>query len=507
MDRSEGQNGDPGLNFNLSVLAFLALSFCDSFPQSVIACDQVPAGQTFRIRLLQPVSSYSSKPGMPVRGFLIESPQCDGLPAFPTGTVVEGHIASVHKVGMGFRHEIATLGIEFDRILSDDAPPIEMRTQVLEVDNAREKVRDGVIHGIRSTNTPQDHLSSRVAYLMMWNPDSYWILPVYRAVFPVLPEPELYLPSGTDLLLQLATPLLAVNRDRLAPENLEFDQSDRDALNQKVLALLERTSTPQGHDADVVNLAFIGSREQIEGAFEAAGWKSSDAMSTRTAFREIGAFLLLRNYPRGPMSKQLLGGHTSDFRWQKGFDSIARRDHLRIWSEPEIWQGQPVWFSAATREIGASLSLRRRKFIHHVDPAIDVEREKVVRDLTLAGCVEAVHNAPRPVMPRSLENATGGELRTDGAVAVVQLEDCVPPVFENDLAFSTLATRPRSRFARYIRTQVLSFRDIWRENALYGAFDLSRMAVRSIRRSHSRSSRRVIASSSIDSHITIGGSR
>ena len=225
---------------------------------------------------------------MAVRGLLIESPQCDGLPAFPAGTVVDGHIASVHKVGIGFRYEIATLGIEFDRILPDDGPPIEMRTQVMEVDNAREKVKDGVIHGIRSTNTPQDHLSSRVAYLLMWDPHFYWILPAYRAVFPVLPEPELYFPSGTDLSLKLSTPLLVARSDRPAPENLEFDQPDRDALDQKVLSLPERTVTPQGRDADVVNLAFIGSRGQIDGAFKAAGWKGADAMSTRTALREIG---------------------------------------------------------------------------------------------------------------------------------------------------------------------------------------------------------------------------
>jgi LssY-like putative type I secretion system component LssY len=469
---------------NLFVFALLAVSLCESFPQSVMACDQIPAGQTFRIRLSQPVSSYSSKRGTPLLGFLIESPQCDGVPAFPRGTVVDGHVASVHKVGIGFRHEIATLGIEFDRIRPDDGQPIEMRTQVLEVDNAREKVRDGVIHGIRSTNTPQDHLSSRVAYLLMWDPQFYWILPAYRALFPVLPEPELYFPSGTDLSLKLSTPLLVAHSDRLVRENPEFDQTDRVALDEKVLSLPERTVTPQGQDADVVNLAFIGSRGQVDGAFKAAGWKGADAMSAPTALREIGSFLLLRNYPRGPMSKQLLRDHPSDFRWQKGLDSIARRDHLRIWSEPETWQGQPVWLSASTREIGASFSLRRRRFVHHVDGAIDVEREKVVRDLTLAGCVETVHNAPRPAMPPSLENATGGELQTDGAVAIVQLKDCDSPVSENDLAFPTLAARPRSKIARYFRTQVLSIRDIWRENAAYGVFELGRMTVRSIRHSH-----------------------
>ena len=53
---------------------------------------------------------------------LIESPRCDRPPHFPDGTPIEGHIQSVHKVGMGFRHEIATLEIEFDRIEPDGAP-------------------------------------------------------------------------------------------------------------------------------------------------------------------------------------------------------------------------------------------------------------------------------------------------------------------------------------------------------------------------------------------------
>jgi LssY-like putative type I secretion system component LssY len=468
----------------LSIFPFLTVSFCLTCIQ-VNAAGEQTADHTFRIRLLQPVSSYSSKAGSSVRGMLIESPRCDGVPIFTVGTLVEGYIKSVHKVGMGFRHEVATLEIEFDRIRPDHAPPIEIRARVLEVDNAREKVRNGVIHGIRSNNTPQDHLTSRLQYVSMWDPDLFWILPIYRAVFPVVPEPELYFPAGTDWLLELVTPLPAVSAYIGAPDNREFDRSEREALDQKVLSVPERTTTPKGLDTDVVNLAFIGSREQLRDSFESAGWKSSDARSFRTVLREIHAFLLLRNYPSGPMSEQLLGGKTADSTWEKGLDSIARRDHLRIWSEPDAWEGKPVWLSASTRDIGASLSLRRGRFIHLVNPDIDEERERVVRDLTLSGCVDAVHYAPRPAMPHSVENATGRELQTDGAIAILQLRDCGHAVFQDNLEGPELAFRPRSKFARYIRTQVLSYRDFWRENVLYGAFDLTRISVQAIRRSRS----------------------
>jgi hypothetical protein len=145
-----------------------------------------------------------------------------------------------------------------------------------------------------------------------------------------------------------------------------------------------------------------------------------------------------------------------------------------------------VWLSASTQDIGATLSLRRRRFIHIVNPDIDEERERVVRDLTLSGCVEAVHYSSRPAMPKTVENATGHELRTDGAMAVVKLKDCDHAVFQGAAEGRKLAYRPRTKFARYIRAQILSYRDFWRENVIYGAFDATRMSVQAIQRSRLR---------------------
>ena len=418
-----------------------------------------------------------------MRGILVESPLCDDNPLFAEGTLIEGRIKSGHKVGLGFRHETAALEIEFERILPENAAAIEMRARVLEVENAREKVKNGVIRGVRGTGTPQDRLSSRIEYLAMHYPDDVlWVLPAYRAVVPIFPEPEIYFPRGTDMLLELTAPLEVASGYVAAPANQEFDRSESYDLDETMVSLPGRTSTPKGHDADVVNLALIGSREQIQKAFDAAGWKTGDAMCRRTALHEIHAFLVSNNYAHGAMSKQLLNGKAADSTWEKGLDSLAKRDHLRIWSTPETIHGKSVWLSAATREIGASVSFRRREFIHHVDPDIDNEREMVVRDLTLAGCVDTVHLARRPGIPHSVENATGDDLHTDGAVAVVQLKDCANPIFENNSATPEIASRPPSKFKRYLRTQVLSARDFWRENVVYGVFDASRQAIEAIRR-------------------------
>jgi hypothetical protein len=472
-------------NIHVFSIPLLAAALCASCPAAVAKCSQVPAGSTFWIRLLQPVASYSSKPGEAVRGIVIESPQCDGELLFADGTVVAGQIKSVHRVGMGFRHEAASLEIEFERIFPGNGAPIEIRARVLEVDNAREKVKGGVIHGIRGTNTPQDRLSRRLQYLAMLYPDdSLWILPAYRALVPIFPEPEIYFPRGTDLFLELTAPLEMTNEINFAPANQEFDALDAYSLDEMMDTVPERSATPKGQDADVVNLAFIGSQEQVRKAFDAAGWMTADAICRRTALREIHAFLIVGNYAHGPMSKQLLKGEAADSTWEKGLDSLAKRHHLRIWRTPDTLQGQSIWFSAATREIGASLSLRRRAFVHQVDPNIDIEREMVVRDLTLAGCVDKVHVDRRSRMPHSVENATGEDMYTDAAIAFVKLKDCENPIFQTISDAPKIASRPPTKFARYLRRQVLSARDIWRENVVYGAYDASRMAIGAIRRRH-----------------------
>jgi LssY C-terminus len=463
----------------------LILFFCVSYLPPILACDQVPAGEDFRIRLLDPVSSYSSKTGASVRGILIESPRCAGVAVFPLGTLVEGQLKSRHKVGMGFRHETAALDLQFDRLSPKDAPPVAIQTTLMEVDNARELVKKGVVLGIRSTDTLQGIMTTRVIHLPAWNPYSYWTLAIRRLLFPSFPEPEIYLPPGTDLRLRLAAPLQVESRFSPVTADQEFAESDANSFDAKALLLPDRSRTAKGRDSDVVNLEFIGSREQVEKAFTAAGWNGSDPVSAQSVFRVFHAFISQSNYPRSPVSRQLLDGKPSDLVWEKSFDSYAKREHLRIWSAPDTWQGQPVWLGSAIRETGAVLSFRRMRFVHRLDIDLDAERRGVIRDLRVVGCVDAVHTASRPAMAGLSESATDDKMRTDGGMAVVQLKDCEPPAFGD--TSPALAGRPRLRIVRYFRMQVLSLRsDLWRSNSLYGAFDLTRATVRAIRSSHSR---------------------
>ena len=418
---------------------------------AVGACDQVPAGQTFEIRLLQPLASYSSKPNTSVRALLVESPQCDGSAIFPIGTIVEGYIQSVHRVGMGIRHETAAIHLVFNRFSSANGESSEMQSQVVDVDNARENVKKGVIQGVLGTQTPQGRITSRLKYLPTINPYSDWFLLAYRVTFPIFPEPEIYFPAGTDMRLELTAPMQVVNRPPAESMVSDFSPPEKDDLTMMVQSLPERTFTQKGQDADAINLVFLGSREQLENSFVAAGWRGSDPASKRAAFRQFHAFLALKNYPTEPMSQQLFEGRPSDITQQKSLNSYAKRDHLRVWNTGESWDGQTAWVAAGTRDTGAVVSIRQKKLIHNVEANIDDERDKIVRDFTVAGCVDVVFVAARPGASRSFENATGDDMRTDGGVSVVKLKNCERPDFAPASADTTLQARPSSKFARYFR--------------------------------------------------------
>ena len=469
----------------LSAAALLAVLF--SFPcvsPAAANCDSIPAGKSFWVRLLDPVASYSSKPGASIRAVLIQSPECGTTPVFPAGIEVDGEIVSVRKVGLGFVHDTASVEIQFDRIVTADGSVLPIASQVVEIDNARETARHGVIRGIRATNTPQGRITSGLIHLPTYNPYGDMGLIVYRAL-SVLPEPEIYLPPGTDLRLRLNVPLYVGDQPELPPASFSLDEYERGDIELLLQNGSDRTTTRYGKDADLVNLLFVGSQPQLEAAFSAAGWMPGDPNSSHAFRKELFAFLTFTNYSTMPISHQLLDGQSQDFTWQKSLNSYGRREHLRVWGQSRTVLGDQAWLSAYTRETSAALSLKYHKFIHHIDRNLDEGVNMLVRDLTLSGCVDSVRLMPRPDVPQQLFNATGDEMRTDGTLTIVHLKDCSRPAISYSRANPLIPIRPRSKFVRYFRTQVLLYKsDVIRGNIIYGTFDLCRMSLRSIRHRH-----------------------
>ena len=450
----------------LVLLLFTFAAFCPG--------QTVPAGQSFKVRLLSPVGSYFSRKGDPVRAVMTAPLQSPDGAALPAGTEIYGSVSSVRKVGLGFRNQTASLQLTFGQIAPAGHDPIDITARVLEIENAREKIApDGKILGILASTSPHFLVDSRVKYLPTFRAFADPYMLAYKAAFPFFPEPEIYLPAGADLVLALEEPVevasgLGVDASYLP----SFAPGDIEELNDLVRSLPTRSWTKaQGQESDLINLLFIGSPEEVVSAFRTAGWAESDRRSIRSFLRSARAFFENRTYPEAPMSRLYVEGRAQDMNWQKGLNSYARRHHLRLWRLPSVWGGEDGWLVAATRDAGIGVSLSRFHFYHRIDPRIDDERSKVIEELAFHGCVAAYHLVARPGVARRTLNGTGDTMVTDGAVAAIRLRPCRASF----LATTGSTPKPGNFFSRLLRRQVLTVRhDVLNANIVLGPYQMVR---------------------------------
>jgi hypothetical protein len=461
-------------------LALLCVMFA---ARMAFGCEQLPAGQSLWIRLIAPVSTYTAKAGDPVHAVLTQDLVCGNEIVLPMGSPVDGVVLSKRKVGWGIRHETAALELEFNRAIATPGVALVLTARVEEVVNAREQVHNGVIQGIRSSDTFQGRINSRLIHLPTWNPYSDPFLIAYKASFPIFPEPEIYYPAGTDLHVRTTTeisspPAMPVTEH----EPSEAAKTESDRLEQLVDQLPWRVTTTKNVDADVLNLVFLGSRDEVESAFREAGWHNADPASSRTFLKNMYALLNNSGYAQEPMMTFLLRGRPEDMNWQKSLNSYGRRDHLRLWRWPSEGTTDSVWISSSTHDTSAVLAVKYKGFVHHIAPDIDDERSTVIRDLNFAGCVKSVSYVPRPDMPTAMHNATGDVMQTDGSMAVVALQNCQPTDPQLDSNAKGGNYKPGNYAFRYTRKEILTFRnDIWRANIIYGMYDVGRMALKALR--------------------------
>jgi hypothetical protein len=446
-------------------------------------CDQLPTGRSLWIRLTAPISTYTAKTGDPVHAILTQDIVCNDDIVLPLGAPIEGVVRSKRKVGWGIRHETASLELEFNRATTRPHVFVTLTARVEEVRNARELVRNGAIQGIRSSDTFQGRINSRLIHLPTWNPYSDPVLIAYKATFPVFPEPEIYYPAGTDILLRTttevsSTPVVA----SAAHESSLATKAESGQLDQLVGQLPWRVTTRKHVDADLLNIVFLGSRDEVESAFRASGWLNADPVSKRTFLKNMYALLNNSGYAQQPMMTFFLNGMPAEMNWQKSLNSYDRRDHLRIWHWASKGTTDSVWISSATHDTGAALSMKSRGFIHHIAPDIDDERSAIIRDLTFSGCVKSVNYVSRPEMPAATHNATGDVMHTDGSVAVIALQRCQRVDSRLDSNSKGDSFKPGNYAFRYIRRQILTFKnDILRANIIYATYDAGRMMVMALR--------------------------
>lgn len=448
------------------LLASCAIVFF-AFVPSIVAAT-IPAGTPLEIRIQQPISSYSTPAGTKITGILISPVSEGGRILVPLGTTIEGSVVKVRRVGLGFAHETAEIELRFDHIVLSGQAPLPIEVRLTAIENARESInKKGRIQGIRSTSTLSNRTSGIVGSLAFGDPIAAIFTTAGSASVLRFSEPEITLPAGAELLAQVVAPVdLQGGETEILPPVVTSEEG-RQELGEMVHRLPFRTFTSGKKEipSDFTNLVFIGSSDALEHAFAASGWVVVDSLTAETTYSTIRSVAENQGYQRAPMSILLLNGEPPQYAYAKTLNTFSKRHHLRIWKTKETWQGQPVWTSSSTHDIGIGFSKKNKTFIHLIDTNIDSERAKVVNDFIYTGCVSNAQLVTRPWLPKDAKNGTGEDLITDGRAAVLQLNDCAHPLGEaNENSIATLRTHG-NRVERTTRQTVLTLKNnILRDN-------------------------------------------
>lgn len=452
----------------------------------VVEPNLVPIGTVLQIRLQQTIASFGSKRDAPVHAIVIAPVEIDGKIILPLKTVLIGRVKEIRRVGIGLARETAHVKLEFDQVKLPGGQPQLLKGKIVSVDDARETVdASGRINGIRATASFSSLLSGLAISAGTLDPMMLgFALSSSLSVFRI-PESEIILPVGAELRIKLEDPLLVSARfPPIAPQVVESD-ADKEALTDVIRPLPFRTATdPGAAPSDLTSLVYVGSQEAIARAFEAAGWVRSDKLDAKSSYGVMRAVIENQGYREAPVSTLLLDNQRPVLTYAKTLNTFFKRHHLRLYAASGSYRGSPLWTSTATHDSGIGFSRRAKTLIHIIDENIDEERSKIVNDLVLTGCVDAVSLIDRPWVPRDAKNATGDSLITDGRVAVVLLNQCEHPARADVQATDLPQVRKTEAAAlRPFRTAVLTLRnDFYRGNIFYQGYSGAKLGWSLLRR-------------------------
>ncbi len=374
---------------------------------------------------------------------------------------------SVKRFGFGLKQTTASIHYHFPTLGFPNGNTIPIETELIEVENAKERVDvAGTVRGIHPAASVSSSLDLATTPLLFIAPVAG--VPLWGAKSIIAPAavPEIYFPPGTELILRLTAPA-SLRSSVTEPIGVTSFSPDDDRNIQHLLTQTAQRAVKKHLPSDLVNLVFLGSREEMDRAFRAAGWAQAERKSPLSLFRMYHALAERVGYERAPMDTLLLNEVPSDFVYQKSLDTVQKRHHVRLWKEPHQ---SNVWLGTAAEDIAFRFEVAH--WTHATAPYIDRERAKVVNDFAVTGCLDTAGLVTRDPADLRTNSGVVRPIRTDGNIAVLRLNDCTHPNAMpggNALSNSKSSSRLSREFA--------SLRNGLRMNVFFTSYNSLRLVV------------------------------
>lgn len=180
------------------------------------------------------------------------------------------------------------------------------------------------------------------------------------------------------------------------------------------------TVNADGIPGDALNVALVGSREELIKAMLATGWKPADPVTLRSSLEIAESVVFDRPDLDAPVSPLFLYGRPQDLAFEQEVGaSASERHHVRWWrAEPPDEDGRPLWMGDADFDRDAGISHLTGQITHHIGPDIDADRDRLINALAEAGWLERRYEWLGVGPTQDGRNAGGDRYFTDGMIWV-----------------------------------------------------------------------------------------
>jgi LssY C-terminus len=367
----------------------------------------IPDGTPVKLQMVRTISSAQAREGDHLDFVVVKDVTVGGSTIIQAGTVASGSVVRVEGkriLGIGGKVVIKLDSVD---LLTGDEVALRARKEIKGSSHTKLMLSEMIITGLF-------YLPAAPVFLLSRGHDS-----------TVLKGTEVTAYINGDSVVQMAK-LLGGN-------------SDVSELREMIDFLPPHTLDGQGHEGDMLNLIFIAKRDDLEGAFERAGWLKTDK-SKPTIFWHL--LQQRKHYTKLPMAKLYVFGRAQDYSFALPDPTsiVARRHHLRIWRTDYEMDGAPIWVGAATYDVAIQIQMKKLRIVHRIDPEVDSERDFIATNLAdtrLVAHEEYLHSVD---LVFEGQTATGGTYYSDSRMLLVELHQGEPANSGLQPAATTLET-------------------------------------------------------------------
>jgi LssY C-terminus len=179
------------------------------------------------------------------------------------------------------------------------------------------------------------------------------------------------------------------------------------------------TQTADGIPGDPLNVAMVGTEEELIAIMHNAKWYKAAALGLESDLKIAVDTVLSRPDDNAPVSSLYLFGRKEDLAFEQPVgDNPRQRHHVRFWKSDKRRNDRPVWVGSAIYDQHVGFSRDTGQITHVTAPDVDTERDYLFKNLEATQGLAQISVVYDFHKVREGRNGGGDPWHTDGRLLV-----------------------------------------------------------------------------------------